>query len=131
MSKTEVFRAMMPLPPGINQSYRIVRSGQARRLAASASLARFKQDAALLLAQTPRPSEQTLAAIRAQRLPLAVELAFFVTCLLRRDIDGPVKAALDAAFSYLGLNDNLITELHCTKVQATEPRCEIVVWISG
>lgn len=131
MSKTEVFRGVMPLPPGINHSYRIVRSGQARRLAASASLAQFKQDAGLLLAQSGLPDARLLAAIRREHSPLSVELAFFVACLLRRDIDGPVKAAIDAAFSYLGLNDNLVTELHCCKkVRAGEPGCEIVVWIA-
>ncbi len=129
---TELFRGTVPLPPSINGSYKIVRCGYgAMRLAGTPALSQFKQDARLMLAQSRRPPADELARIRRQKLALSVELTFYIKSLWQRDVDGGIKAALDAAFGYLGLNDNLVTELYCSKLKSNgAPCCEIVIRIS-
>ncbi len=132
------FVATLPLPPGINQSYKIIKvrtkaSRYAHTLSSSDSLAQFKHDAhnALLFKRSSFQWDviQDIGASNT-KIPLSVELDFYFVTLWTRDIDGGIKAALDVSFDFMGLNDNLIVDLRVGKyVDRQNPRCEIKVKI--
>src|SRR5579859_938574 len=117
------FAGRMDLPPGVNASYR----PGSKTLLDTPEEAEFKRDAALLLSQGYH-DYALINAIRASRrkVPLKVNLHFYFKTMWKRDIDGGIKAALDAVFGRLELNDNLIVDLHVTKhVDDQKPRTEI------
>jgi crossover junction endodeoxyribonuclease RusA len=113
----------LPLPPSINHQYATV---QGRRLLSSAGR-RFKthvgQEVLCLLAarRQTTPPEHGL-----NRLRLALDLHFYFTSMLRRDIDGGLKITQDALCEALGINDNRIVEVSLRKdVDACAPRMEL------
>ncbi len=123
--------ARLELPPGINQSYKIVKNQKLgyAMLAHSPEGKQFLHDAALLLSQARR-NDVLIEAIRnsKEHVPLSVELKFFFLTWWRRDVDGGIKIALDAVFNYLRLDDRLVTDLHARKlVDAEFPRLEVSV----
>lgn len=128
------FRGRIIVPPGVNASYKIIEYVDEerrlrRRIGPTPELEQFKQDAGWLLKQS-RVDWDIVRAIKSARAhtPLAADLRFFFSTRWRRDIDGGVKAALDAAFAHLGLDDRLVVDLHVSKqVDALDPRVELEV----
>ncbi len=116
------------LPPGINASYQ---PGNGRNpIVGTKELHQFKDDAALLLSQGYH-DWALINALRASRrkVPLRMEIHFYFKSLWRCDIDGGIKAVMDAVFNRLGLNDNLVVDLHISKEADPEnPRVEVEVY---
>src|SRR5205807_5706424 len=100
----------MDLPPGVNASYKP--GSDQHPIVGTAELHQFKSDAALLLSQGYH-DYSLINAIRSskRKVPLRVCLNFFFKYLWKQDIDGGIKAALDAVFHRLELNDVLIVDL--------------------
>ncbi len=124
------FVAELPIPPGINKSYRVVVVHGHGRIGHTLAAQHYLENAPLLLSQAATHDALLVHAIRKSRfkIPLAVDLRFFFPTLWKRDVDGGVKIVLDAIFGYLQLNDNLVTGMHVTKeVDAERPRVEIEV----
>jgi Holliday junction resolvase RusA-like endonuclease len=115
------FSCSLSLPPGVNQSYKIVSIRSHRvsynRLGATEALESFKQLAHFELSQQAIVDWQQIEAIKSSRLkvPLSFSLKFYFPALWRRDVDSGVKAVQDVIFTHLGLNDDLVTELHVSK----------------
>jgi crossover junction endodeoxyribonuclease RusA len=116
-------RLVLPLPPSINHQYATV---QGRRV-----LSRAGRDYKTRVAEavdTWRDSQQlassALAALR--RNYLALTIHFYFATALRRDLDGGLKIAQDALCEALGINDNLVVEIHLRKrVDRHHPRIEL------
>lgn len=126
------YRATLPLPPGINASYKIVsiNMGKKRinRLGATPELEQFKQLAFYELSNQTIRDLSIIQSIREskKKIPLAVTIDFYFETLWKKDVDGGIKAVLDAVFDFFDLNDNLIVDLHVRKHVCKElPRCEI------
>ena len=61
-----------------------------------------------------------------QRHYLALTITFYFRSALRRDLDGGLKIAQDALCEALGVNDNLVIEIHLSKrVDRHSPRIEV------
>ena len=61
-----------------------------------------------------------------QRHYLALTIMFYFASALRRDLDGGLKIAQDALCEALGVNDNLVIEIHLSKrVDRHCPRIEV------
>jgi hypothetical protein len=61
-----------------------------------------------------------------QRHYLALTIHFYFASALRRDLDGGLKIAQDALCEALGINDNLVAEIHLYKrVDRHQPRIEL------
>lgn len=121
----------MPLPPSVNGAYQIIssRSGSPR-IGPTPALQQFKRDAAqeLLLSKVDQPLIDAIRASK-RKVPMVVELRVFYRTAWKRDLDGPEKYAVDAAFEYLGLNDVQIVDKHTVKlIDASDPRVEIEIY---
>ena len=131
-TSSPLFSAHLPIPPGINHSYRIVSSGSGRmRLAHTPAAQQFVRDAQLALTQGYQDTS-VLQAIREtkHKTPLAVILRCYFKDMWKRDVDGVIKAALDEVFTYLALNDTLIVRLEATKyLDEQDPRIEVEVYL--
>lgn len=141
------FTATLPLPPSVNESYKIVRvprkqssnrltprifaEGEyAQRLGATAKLEAFKSEAAYLLrnAKVNHTILETLQLSKRKKTPLSVHIQFYFPTLWKKDVDGGIKPVQDACFKYLGLNDTLATCVSaCKFVDRENPRCEIEI----
>lgn len=130
------FRGSLPLPPSVNEAYKVVRlttqGRQIHRIGPSQALEQFKRDAGLLLPGGPRTSVNwdVLSALRVspRKTPLSVCIRAYFASAWRRDLDGIIKHSLDATFEFLCLNDNQVVRLVAEKlVDAQEPRVEIEV----
>jgi Holliday junction resolvase RusA-like endonuclease len=130
--------AVLPLPPGINASYKTVnfktKDGRiVRRPGATPELEAFKQEAhARLYLQKGAFDWMLVNEIQhsKHKMPLAVSIDFYYPTRWKRDIDGGEKAVIDALFDCIGLNDNLIVDKHTRKlVDRDRPRCEITVFL--
>lgn len=124
-----IFSGSMPLPPSVNGAYKIVRAGDFQRIGPTPALEQFKRDAALTLTQA-QCDWSTINAVREskRKVPLAVTLRVYFSTEWKRDLDDVVKYAIDAAFTRMQLNDNLIIQLEAEKlVDIVEPRVEIDV----
>jgi Holliday junction resolvase RusA-like endonuclease len=129
------FAGYMDLPPGINASYKRVtihtKDGETiQRLGATDELETFKDSASKQLSQGYHDWSLINAIRQSKRkVPLRVDLHFFFKTLWKCDIDGGIKACLDATFARLDLNDNLIIDLHVSKrVDDARQRAEIEVY---
>lgn len=124
-----IVSATLPLPPGINASYKTGRG----KFYGSPELAHFKQEAhAQLYMQKDLFDWMAIAVIQKSKhkTPLAASIDFYYPTLWKRDIDGGEKAVIDALFECIGLNDNLIVDKHTRKlVDRGNPRCEIRVYL--
>ena len=112
---------VLPLPPSINHQYATV---QGRRVLSRAGR-EFKSLAAEevenWIEQCPHV-DVTLF----QRHYLALTITFYFMSALRRDLDGGLKIAQDALCEALGVNDNLVIEIHLRKrVDRHAPRMEV------
>lgn len=131
------FRGSLPLPPSVNEAYKVVRittadGRQIHRIGPSPALEQFKRDAGLLLPAGPRTlvNWEVLSALRGEtrKTPLAVRIRVYFASAWRRDLDGVIKHSIDATFEFLRLNDNQVVRLQAEKlVDAQEPRVEIEV----
>ncbi|HEY7491088.1 MAG TPA: RusA family crossover junction endodeoxyribonuclease [Candidatus Tectomicrobia bacterium] len=113
----------LPLPPSINHQYATV---QGRRV-----LSRTGREYKTLVAEAveqwldsqPRP-ETIVAQFQGHYLSLCI--TFYFATALRRDLDGGLKIAQDALCEALGVNDNLVVEIHLSKrVDRQQPRIEL------
>ena len=127
-----LLRATLTLPPGVNSSYKIVRvrtkTGQMKhRLAATKILEQFKKDARELL-PFAKKNRDAIDKARETKAGLKVHICFYYPDKRRRDVDGNIKALLDACFAFMDLDDTLVVELYAMKaIDRGNPRCEIVV----
>jgi Holliday junction resolvase RusA-like endonuclease len=127
------FSGRMPLPPGINHSYR----PDGRSIRATRALRQFKRDAALTLANTDTTYRdwEVIQKIREavtnpphKHTPIAMRIRIFSKTLWRYDIDGLEKAVIDAVFERIELAryDNLIVNKLTTKeIDRSDPRIEV------
>lgn len=132
-----ILNAVMPLPPSVNKSYKVVCVRILRRLVhrigPTPELEQFKQLAALMLNKSSLDKTALwLVQSAKKKVPLVVNLTFYFPTMWKRDVDSGIKSAMDAAFNYLKLNDNLVVEVNAKKrVDAKNPRCEIVVMFAS
>jgi Holliday junction resolvase RusA-like endonuclease len=136
LSTLPFVQATLPLPPGVNASYKTVnfktKDGRmVRRPGATPELEAFKQEAYAKLYQQKSAFDWILVheiQHSKHKMPLAVSIDFYYPTRWRRDIDGGEKAVIDALFECIGLNDNLIVDKHTRKlVDRERPRCEMTV----
>jgi crossover junction endodeoxyribonuclease RusA len=113
----------LPVPPSVNHLYATVNG---RRV-----LSRAGRDFKALVAEEvegwqdrKRISNATLESFG--RHCLSLTITFYFSTALRRDLDGGLKIAQDALCEAMGVNDNLVTEIHLSKrVDRQHPRMEI------
>jgi crossover junction endodeoxyribonuclease RusA len=137
---TPIAKFELPLPPGINQSYKIGtchRTGR-KRIVSKAEHKQFKRDAALLLANqkqlmdTEERKEYNcmIEDIRKNRLFLFLEVFFFLEDILSRDEDGGLKVVQDSVCKCLGIDDKYVMDAHIGKRRANgNPMCEVSVYL--
>ena len=114
-------RLVLPLPPSINHQYATV---QGRRVL-SRSGREFKAFVAEQMESWLDEHPQVDAALF-KRHYLALTITFYFASVLRRDLDGGLKIAQDALCEALGVNDNLVIEIHLSKrVDRHCPRIEV------
>src|SRR5215831_12712865 len=114
-------RLVLPLPPSINHQYATV---QGRRV-----LSRTGREFKALVAEEMEDwlDEHPLFDVALfERHYLALTITFYFASVLRRDLDGGLKIAQDALCEALGVNDNLVIEIHLSKrVDRHCPRIEV------
>ncbi len=122
------FSGRTPVPSGVNHQYQIITLPNGRhRLADSKEYTQYKEDAANALTEAYLDRE-VIKAIASSRehVPLYVLVRFFYRTLWKQDLDGGIKAVVDAAFKCMGLNDNLNIRLLATKeIDRADPHVEI------
>ncbi len=115
----------LPVPPSVNHLYATVNG---RRV-----LSRAGRDFKALVADEVEAWQDrehvSNAAIEAfGRHYLSLTITFYFSTALRRDLDGGLKIAQDALCEALGVNDNLVTEIHLSKrVDRQHPRIEVLL----
>lgn len=128
------FVATMPLPPSVNGSFDIrqmkTKQGKhAHALMATKALKEFKEEAHYQLMNIKR-NDDVIEAIKASKdkIPLVWHLDFYFNTLWKRDASGAIKAAEDAAFDEMGINDNRVVRFSGEKfADRDNPRCEISI----
>jgi crossover junction endodeoxyribonuclease RusA len=116
---------ILPVPPSVNHQYASVNG---RRV-----LSRTGRDFKALVADEVEEwrdregiSNETLALF--SRHYLSLTITFYFTSALRRDLDGGLKIAQDALCEALGVNDNLVVEIHLRKrIDRQCPRIDVVL----
>lgn len=114
---------VLPLPPGINNSY--VTVGKRRVLSTVAK--NFKKDVKKLVDEARlQGAIPPQVEAQVQRSLLGVYLTFYFETPNRRDLDGGLKIALDALITSLGADDRAVVDLHLTKqIDPLHPRLEV------
>jgi crossover junction endodeoxyribonuclease RusA len=111
---------VLPVPPSINHQYATV---QGRRV-----LSRAGREFKAFVAETVEcwlDDHPEMDVGLFQRHYLALTITFYFATVLRRDLDGGLKIAQDALCEALGVNDNLVIEIHLSKrVDRHCPRIE-------
>lgn len=113
----------LPVPPSINHQYATV---QGRRV-----LSRAGREYKRLVAEEvenwlSRQGLPVTAVAPLQQHYLSLSITFYFATPLRRDLDGGLKIAQDALCEALGVNDNLVVEIHLLKrVDRRLPRIEV------
>jgi Holliday junction resolvase RusA-like endonuclease len=125
------FHGVMPLPPSVNASYkpRAGRSEGQGGIAATKALEQFKRDAQLMLSQAEH-DWSVINAIRdaKRKVALKVTIRLYFATEWKRDLDGGLKAVIDAAFARMQLDDRLVVAIDAEKlVDPIDPRAEIDV----
>jgi crossover junction endodeoxyribonuclease RusA len=120
-SPTGELALVLPLPPSINHQYATV---QGRRVLSRAGR-EFKrlvvEEIENWLDKHPHVDVGLF-----QQPYLALTITFYFMSVLRRDLDGGLKIAQDALCEALGVNDNLVIEIHLSKrVDRYFPRMEV------
>ena len=137
MGEEPFFSGILPLPPSINRSYKSFYNAKTGKsaFAGTATARNFKKSASNTL-KSAEVDWKTVEAIQAakqkkKQIPLEMTLHFYFEHMWMRDIDSGLKAATDAAFKYLKLNDNLIIDLHIKKrMDKSNPRVEVSICIA-
>ena len=112
---------ILPLPPSINHQYATV---QGRRVLSRAGR-EFKRLVVEEVENWLDTYPQVDVALFQQHY-LALTITFYFRSALRRDLDGGLKIAQDALCEALGVNDNLVIEIHLSKrVDRHSPRMEV------
>lgn len=131
---TPIAKFELPLPPSVNHSYTPIGD----TIISKKVLRQFKADAHILLNNQyqllGRDERVNLALllkeIKRCRVPLALDILFYLEDAWRRDEDNGVKPVQDAIFKHLHLNDNHVFDLHVQKRQdKSNPRCEVTVYL--
>src|SRR4028119_222319 len=122
-------RFLLPLPPSVNNQYRDADIGGMTRRVLSAEAKHWKSSIArafhTLLVQGRLPDSLM---DDAQRGYIALYGEFFFETPHRRDLDGGLKIAQDAACAGLRVNDNRVVEIRLLKrVDRERPRLELTV----
>ncbi len=93
------FRGTMPVPPSVNMAYKLIHTKDSMRVGPTVTLKNFKDDAALMLSQAYH-DYALINGIRASKykVPLHVVLRVYFPTEWKRDLDGIIKYAVDAAF---------------------------------
>ena len=130
------FSGKMPLPPSVDNAYKIItirtKNGPVTTLGATPALEQFKIGAAWMLTQA-HADWSVIDAIKSSKnksnkVPLAISMHVYFSTDWKRDLDGVFKFAIDAAFTRMQLNDNLVVSIEAEKlVDASDPRVEIEV----
>jgi len=112
---------VLPLPPSINHQYATV---QGRRVLSRAGR-EFKRLVVEEVEDWLEKHPHVDVALFQQHY-LALTLIFYFMSALRRDLDGGLKIAQDALCEALGVNDNLVIEIHLSKrVDRHSPRMAV------
>src|SRR5712691_7556763 len=112
---------VLPLPPSINHQYATV---QGRRVLSRGGR-EFKR---LVVEEVENWLEKHphVDVALFQHHYLALTIMFYFMSALRRDLDGGLKIAQDALCEALGVNDNLVIEIHLSKrLDRHCPRIEV------
>src|SRR5215510_9052910 len=116
---------VLPLPPSINHQYATV---QGRRVLSRAGR-EFKSLVAEEVENWLDKYPYVDVALFQQHY-LALTIMFYFRSALRRDLDGGLKIAQDALCEALGVNDNLVIEIHLSKrVDRHTPRMEVCLTV--
>lgn len=138
---TLILQAHIPISPSINESYkRVTYVTKSRKrintFGATEKLQKFKEDSEKALLSNDCFQDRLLIdSLRSlqrkhKKRKLFVFIRFLFPTLWKRDVDGGVKAAQDATFKHLELNDNTVVDLYSRKREDREnPRCEIKVYL--
>jgi crossover junction endodeoxyribonuclease RusA len=116
---------VLPVPPSVNHQYASVNG---RRVLSRAGRVFKALVADEVEAWRDREgiSNETLALFG--RYYLSLTITFYFTSALRRDLDGGLKIAQDALCEALGVNDNLVVEIHLYKrIDRQHPRIYVVL----
>jgi crossover junction endodeoxyribonuclease RusA len=112
---------VLPLPPSINHQYATVQGRRVLSRAGREFKSLVAEEVENWLDKGPHV-DVTLF----QRHYLALTITFYFRSALRRDLDGGLKIAQDALCEALGVNDNLVIEIHLRKrVDRHSPRMEV------
>lgn len=113
----------LPVPPSINHQYATV---QGRRVLSRAGREYKRLVAEAVEAWLSRHGLPASAVAPLQQHYLSLSITFYFVTALRRDLDGGLKIAQDALCEALGVNDNLVAEIHLRKrVDRHHPRIEV------
>jgi crossover junction endodeoxyribonuclease RusA len=114
---------VLPLPPSINHQYATVQGRRVLSRAGREYKALVAEAVEQWLEGQPQPEG---AVAQFQGHYLSLRIAFYFATPLRRDLDGGLKIAQDALCEALGVNDNLVVEIHLSKrVDRQQPRIEL------
>lgn len=132
------FSGRMPVPPGVNQSYQIVKNpgpGGGMRLADTSEYAAFKEAAAweLKLANVDWELVEVLRfrnrSSSKWHVPLFVRIRCFFKHMWQQDLDGVEKAVIDAAFRHIELDDRYVVGNYSTKeMDSDDPHIEVEIY---
>ena len=112
---------VLPLPPSINHQYATVQGRRVLSRAGREFKSLVAEEVENWLDKGPHV-DVTLF----QRHYLALTITFYFRSALRRDLDGGLKIAQDALCEALGVNDNLVIEIHLRKrVDRHSPRMHV------
>ena len=123
------FTTSLPLPPGISQSYKLVRG--LRVLVASEALLHFQHTAATNMSQAIIKDYALVEQMRQHEVwtRLSLLLKFYLPSPWKRDLEDMVKAVSTEIFEYLELDYDMVFEQHATKAfDAHNPRVEVQLY---
>lgn len=122
-ASAETLELTLPLPPSINHQYATVQGRRVLSRTGREFKALVTEEIGQWLDEHHDFDTQFL-----QRHYLALTLTFYFTTALRRDLDSGLKIAQDALCEALGVNDNLVVEIHLRKrVDRHSPRMEVLL----
>lgn len=138
MNNEPFFKAWIPLSPTVNGSYQRVTYEKDDKtingLGATKELRQFKKNATKALAEQRNQHNWIIIddiiekKRKRKHVPLVAEITFYLEYLWKSDVDGRLKASLDAACKSIGINDNLVVRIILEKeLDEQNPRCEISI----
>lgn len=79
-----------------------------------------------VVAQVGCVEDNSMNPVKFKKVPMQLEIRFYLVAMYRSDLDGRIKIIPSALFKGLGLNDAYVVDLHVTKHLDKEyPRSEI------